>query len=180
MKSKPQDAEQNVQWNTEASNHYYGLKHWGRDHFRIDAEGLLEVYPFRGSRGIRILDIVEEAKSKGFELPLTIRIQDLLRTRVKELNSTFREVIKEEGYGGAYRGVFPIKVNQMREVIEEILEAGSPYDYGLECGSKPELMIALAQHENLNSLIICNGYKDDAFISMALLGNRMGKTIFSW
>ena len=171
-------ADKNSQWNTEDANHYYGLKHWGRDYFRIDADGLLQVYPFRGSRGIRILDIVEEAKSKGLELPLTIRIQDLLRTRVKELNATFREVIKEESYSGAYRGVFPIKVNQMREVIEEVLEAGNPYDYGLECGSKPELMIALAQHDNPNALIICNGYKDKAFISMALLGNRMGKSIF--
>ena len=109
---------------------------------------------------------------------MTIRIQDLLQTRVKELNETFCDAIKQESYPGSYRGVFPIKVNQLREVLEEILEAGEAYNYGLECGSKPELMIALAHHKNLNSLIICNGYKDDAFIRLALYGNRIGKSVF--
>ena len=178
-------------WTVEVSENYYGLKHWGKGHFKVDAEGFLEVYPLSAqtstennkpsnlsSKGIRIFDIIEEAKSKGFELPLTIRIQDLLQTKVKELNESFREVIAEESYSGAYRGVFPIKVNQMREVLEEILAAGEAYNYGLECGSKPELMIALANHKNHKSLIICNGYKDAAFIRLALYGNRLGKSVF--
>jgi arginine decarboxylase len=138
----------------------------------------MKVHPLQDSRGIRIFDVIKEAKSKGYDLPLTIRIQDLLQTRVKELNETFRDAIKQEAYQGSYRGVFPIKVNQMREVLEEILEAGEQYNYGLECGSKPELMIALAYHRNLNSLIICNGYKDDTFIRLALHGNRIGKPVF--
>jgi arginine decarboxylase len=165
-------------WSIESSEKYYGLKNWGKGHFKIDEEGYLKVLPLLDSKGIRIFDIIKEAKSKGYDLPLTIRIQDLLQTRVKELNQTFLDAIKQEGYPGSYQGVFPIKVNQMREVLEEILEAGEAYNYGLECGSKPELMIALAHHKNLNSLIICNGYKDDAFIRLALYGNRIGKSVF--
>ena len=165
-------------WSIESSEKYYGLKNWGKGHFKIDEEGYLKVLPLLDSKGIRIFDIIKEAKSKGYDLPLTIRIQDLLRTRVKELNQTFLDAIKQEAYSGSYQGVFPIKVNQMREVLEEILEAGEAYNYGLECGSKPELMIALAHHKNLNSLIICNGYKDDAFIRLALYGNRIGKSVF--
>ena len=155
-------------WTIASSEKYYGLKNWGKGHFKIDEEGFLKVHPLQDSNGIRIFDIIQEAKSKGYDLPLTIRIQDLLQTRVKELNETFRDAIEQEAYSGSYRGVFPIKVNQMREVLEEILEAGEAYNYGLECGSKPELMIALAHHKNLNSLIVCNGYKDDAFIRLAL------------
>ena len=165
-------------WSITSSEKYYGLKNWGKGHFRIDEGGFLNVHPLLDSQGIRIVDVIQEAKSKGYDLPLTIRIQDLLQTRVKELNETFRDVIKQEAYKGSYRGVFPIKVNQMREVLEEILDAGEPYNYGLECGSKPELTIALAYHKNLNSLIICNGYKDDAFIRLALYGNRIGKHVF--
>ncbi len=165
-------------WTIASSEKYYGLKNWGKGHFKIDEEGFLKVHPLQDSNGIRIFDIIQEAKSKGYDLPLTIRIQDLLQTRVKELNETFRDAIEQEAYSGSYRGVFPIKVNQMREVLEEILEAGEAYNYGLECGSKPELMIALAHHKNLNSLIVCNGYKDDAFIRLALYGNRIGKSVF--
>lgn len=165
-------------WSIESSEKYYGLKNWGKGHFKIDGDGFLKVHPLLDSKGIRIFDIIKEAKSKGYDLPLTIRIQDLLQTRVKELNETFLDAIKQEGYSGSYQGVFPIKVNQMREVLEEILEAGEAYNYGLECGSKPELMIALAHHKNLNSLIICNGYKDDTFIRLALYGNRIGKSVF--
>lgn len=165
-------------WTIASSEKYYGLKNWGKGHFKIDEEGFLKVHPLQDSNGIRIFDIIKEAKSKGYDLPLTIRIQDLLQTRVKELNETFRDAIEQEAYSGSYRGVFPIKVNQMREVLEEILEAGEAYNYGLECGSKPELMIALAHHKNLNSLIVCNGYKDDSFIRLALYGNRIGKSVF--
>ena len=165
-------------WSISSSEKYYGLKNWGKGHFQINKDGYLKVLPLLDSKGIRIFDIVQEAKNKGYDLPITIRIQDLLQTRVKELNEIFCDAIRQEAYSGSYRGVFPIKVNQLREVLEEILEAGEVYNYGLECGSKPELMIALAHHKNLNSLIICNGYKDDAFIRLALYGNRIGKSVF--
>lgn len=136
------------------------------------------VHPAADQRSIRIHDIAKEAISKGFKLPLTIRIQDLLRTRVVELNRLFNEAIAGESYEGRFRGVFPIKVNQLREVVEEIQSAGKEFNYGLECGSKPELMIALAMHKNLKSLIICNGYKDDEFIRLALNGRRIGKEVY--
>jgi len=165
-------------WTTTDAEDYYGLKRWGGGHFSVDADGFMLVHPEADHRAIRIYDIVQEAISKGFELPLTIRIQDLLRTRVVELNRLFNEAIKDESYDGRFRGVFPIKVNQLREVVEEIQTAGKPYNYGLECGSKPELVIALAMHKNMESLIICNGYKDDEFIRLALNGRRIGKEIY--
>jgi arginine decarboxylase len=165
-------------WTTADAEHYYGLKHWGGGNFSVDSNGYLMVHPHGDNATIRVHDIVSEALSKGHKLPLTIRIQDLLRTRVVRLNQLFAQAIKDENYAGCYRGVFPIKVNQLREVVEEIRDAGSPYHYGLECGSKPELMIALAMHKDSESLIVCNGYKDDAFIRLALSGRRLGKSIF--
>jgi len=172
-------AETNEQtWSVSSAEEYYGLKRWGGGHFRVDDEGFIRVHPLRDQRSIRLADVIEEARSKGYELPMTIRIQDMLRTRVVQLNEMFAEAIRDEGYEGRYRGVFPIKVNQLREVIEEIQEAGAPYHYGLECGSKPELMIALAMHKDAKSLIVCNGYKDDDFIRLALYGRKLGKEIF--
>ena len=168
----------NFDWGILDSEHYYGLKNWGLGYFSIDSEGFLEVSPRRGCRSIRIHDIVLKALSQGHTLPLTIRILDLLRTRVEELNEQFNVAIKEEGYEGRFRGVFPIKVNQLREVVEEIQAAGKPYHFGLECGSKPELMIALAMHNDKQSLIVCNGYKDDSFVRLALTGRLMSKEIY--
>jgi len=106
---------------------------------------------------------------------MVIRFQDILRDRVERLNQAFAAAIKEEEYEGAYRGVFPIKVNQLREVVEEIQEAGRPCHYGLEAGSKPELMIAMAMHDNPESLLICNGYKDEDYLRLALVGSKLGK-----
>lgn len=165
-------------WTTSDASNYYGLKNWGGGNFSADDEGFMRVHPLGDQRSIRIHDIVKEAIGKGCMPPLTIRIQDLLRTRVVELNKLFAEAIKDENYEGHYRGVFPIKVNQLREVVEEIRDAGREFHYGLECGSKPELMIALAMHKDQKSLIICNGYKDDEFIRLALFGRKLGKEIY--
>lgn len=165
-------------WTTSDASNYYGLKNWGGGNFSADDEGFMRVHPLGDQRSIRIHDIVKEAIGKGCMPPLTIRIQDLLRTRVVELNKLFAEAIKDENYEGRYRGVFPIKVNQLREVVEEIRDAGREFHYGLECGSKPELMIALAMHKDQKSLIICNGYKDDEFIRLALFGRKLGKEIY--
>lgn len=175
---KPSEQKPENEWTIAAAEEYYGLKRWGGGHFSVDEEGFMLVHPLRDQRSIRIHDIVTEAIGKGLKPPLTIRIQDLLRTRVVDLNELFAEAIKDENYEGKYRGVFPIKVNQLREVIEEIQEAGKAFNYGLECGSKPELMIALAMHKDPKSLIICNGYKDDEFIKLVLHGRRLGKEIF--
>src|SRR5213078_3761891 len=122
-------------------------------------------------------DVIEEARARGLRFPLLIRFQDILRHRVEALNQAFRNSISEFNFQGEYRGVFPIKVNQLREVVEEILEAGKPFNFGLEVGSKPELFAGLALQPQMGSLIICNGYKDAGFIKMALLGVKLGKRV---
>jgi arginine decarboxylase len=126
---------------------------------------------------VDITDVIEEAKGRGLKFPLLIRFQDILRHRVESINLAFRNSIKEFGYQGQYRGVFPIKVNQLREVVEEILDAGRPYNFGLEVGSKPELFAGLALLNQVGGMIICNGYKDADFIKTALLGIKLGKRV---
>ena len=167
--SKPQP------WTTKDAEEYYGFKRWGGNNFSVDPQGHLCVHPKGDHRKIRITDIIKEVEASGLKPPLTIRVQDLLRNRVTQINEAFRSAIKEEDYDGRYRGVFPIKVNQLREVVEEILDAGEEYDFGLEAGSKPELIIALALLENRKALLICNGYKDEEYIELALMGRRLGK-----
>ena len=172
MKSKSSSA-----WSAAKSEEHYGFKRWGSGHISVDTEGCVNVQPLVDGRGIRVLDVVQEALGMGLKAPMVIRFQDLLRHRVMQLNEMFAKAIKEEGYKGDYRGVFPIKVNQLREVVDEIVAAGKEYNYGLEAGSKPELMIALAMHEGAQRLIICNGYKDHDYIRLALMGRKLGKKI---
>ena len=172
MKSKSASS-----WSAAKSEELYGFKRWGAGHFGVDSDWLVSVQPLADGRSIRIMDVVDEALGMGLKAPLVIRFQDLLRHRVIQLNQVFHQAIKDEGYKGSYRGVFQIKVNQLREVVDEIVTAGKDYNYGLEAGSKPELMIALAMHEGANRLIICNGYKDHDYIRLALLGRKIGKKI---
>jgi len=164
-------------WSAAKSEELYGFKRWGSGHLAVDDSGCLNVQPLADGRGIRALDVINEAVGMGLKAPLVIRFQDLLRHRVAQLNEVFRKAIKQEGYKGSYRGVFPIKVNQLREVVDEIVAAGKDFNYGLEAGSKPELMIAIAMHEGANRLIICNGYKDHDYIRLALLARKLGKKI---
>ncbi len=164
-------------WTVRDAEEYYGFKRWGGPHFSVDDAGCLCVHPLGDKRKIRIMDIVAEAADMGLRPPLTIRVQDLLRQRVIQINEAFRAAIEQEEYQGTYRGVFPIKVNQLREVVEEILDAGRSYNFGLEAGSKPELLVALALLDRTNSLLICNGYKDEEYIRLALLGRRLGKQV---
>jgi arginine decarboxylase len=164
-------------WSSAKSEEHYGFKRWGAGHFSVDEDGFVSVQPRADGRRIRIMDVVHEAEGMGLRAPMVIRFQDLLRHRVIQLNELFRKAIREEGYKASYRGVFPIKVNQLREVVDEIIAAGKDYNYGLEAGSKPELMVALAMHEGANRLIICNGYKDHDYIRLALLGRKLGKKI---
>jgi len=164
-------------WSVAQSEEHYGFKRWGANHFSVDPEGFVQVQPLSDGRSIRVMDVVDEAVGMGLKAPIVIRFQDKLRHRVVQLNTVFAKAIKEEGYKGGYRGVFPIKVNQLREVVDEIVAAGKDFNYGLEAGSKPELMIALAMHEGTQRLIICNGYKDHDYMRLALLGRKLGKKI---
>jgi arginine decarboxylase len=164
-------------WSATQSTELYGFSRWGSGHFHVDDDGCVAVEPLADGRKIVIRDVIDEALEDGLKAPFVIRFQDLLRQQVVQINRHFNQAIADENYAGAYRGVFPIKVNQLREVVEEIVDAGSEFGYGLEAGSKPELVIALAMHEGNERLIICNGYKDPDYIRLALLGRKLGKQI---
>lgn len=156
----------------------YNVDRWGGGYFTVNPAGNVCVRPnTRPGEEIDLMEIVAEARSRGLAFPMVVRFQDLLRHRVETINRAFAGAISELEYKGVYRGVFPIKVNQLREVVEEILDAGRPHHFGIEAGSKPELMTALAMHTDPESLIICNGYKDTQFVRMALLGRKLGKTV---
>jgi arginine decarboxylase len=165
-------------WTIEQSVDLYDISRWGRPYFDVNEAGNMTVRPNPAQpQRLDIYDVAQEAKSQGHHFPILIRFQDLLREKVEELNKSFFSAIKEQKYHGTYRGVFPIKVNQLREVVEEIVDAGQPYGFGLEVGSKPELFAALAVTESSESLLICNGYKDTDFIRTALLGTKLGKRV---
>ncbi len=165
-------------WDIAAARTTYNIDRWGAGYFDIDDDGHVVAKPLREKgASVDLTDLIEEAKSRGLKFPLLVRFQDILRDRVAALNEAFRASIAEFGYKGIYRGVFPIKVNQLREVVEEILDAGKAYNFGLEVGSKPELFIGMALQSEPGSLIICNGYKDAAFIKLALQGIKLGKKV---
>ena len=165
-------------WDIQSARNLYNVQRWGSKYFDINEAGHVVATPLQDAgTAVDITDVIEEARSRGLKFPLLIRFQDILRHRVESLNNAFRNSIKEFNYQGEYRGVFPIKVNQLREVVEEILEAGKPFNFGLEVGSKPELYAGLALQQQMGGLIICNGYKDAGFIRMALLGIKLGKRV---
>jgi len=167
------------EWTTEEAVNLYMIDRWGAGYFGVNEAGQMTVSPMQEQGGaIPIIDVVKEAlETEGLAPPMLIRFQDLLRHRVVSLNEAFSRAIAENKLNGVYRGVFPIKVNQLREVVEEILDAGEAYHFGLEVGSKPEIYAALAVHTDPESLIVCNGYKDDAYIRMAMIGRKLGKRI---
>jgi arginine decarboxylase len=165
-------------WDIEAARALYNIQRWGAKYFDINEAGHVIAKPLQDAGGsVDLTDVIEEARGRGLKFPLLIRFQDILRHRVEAINQAFRNSITEFNYQGKYRGVFPIKVNQLRDVVEEILDAGKAYDFGLEVGSKPELFAGLALQNQADSLVICNGYKDAEFIRMALLGVKLGKRV---
>src|ERR1700722_9703380 len=165
-------------WGVSDSLKLYNIESWGDQYFSINPTGNLTVHPRRGEGpGIDLMSVIEDIKSQNLGMPVLIRFQDLIRHRVVALNEAFRKSIAEFGYKGRYQGVYPIKVNQMREVVEEIIDAGRPYDVGLEAGSKGELAAVISQPLTPNALILCNGYKDYDFIKTALMGVKLGKRV---
>src|SRR5437879_11472792 len=167
-----------TEWDVESAIATYNVDRWGGGYFTINPNGNVIAKPLQEDGGaIDILEVVNEARSRGLGFPLVIRFQDLLGPRVECVNRAVETAILEFNDRSSFRGVFPIKVNQLREVVEEIVEAGEEFHFGLEAGSKPELVAALAMHKDPESLIICNGYKDRAFIRIALLGRKLGKCV---
>ncbi|MEP6995191.1 MAG: biosynthetic arginine decarboxylase [Acidobacteriota bacterium] len=162
---------------TEAAS-LYGIPHWGKGFFHVSEDGDLMVRPTReASRSVALKQIVDEVGTRGIATPMVIRFPQILSAAVANLNDAFGRAIEEYGYGSVFRGVFPIKVNQKRVVVDHIVEAGRRYGYGLEAGSKPELLAAIAANLSPDSIITCNGYKDETFIRMALNAVRMKKKV---
>jgi len=164
-------------WTIEDSEKLYRIQGWGEPYFSINAAGHVTVSP-KGDRGgsLDLCDLVESLKQRNLALPLLIRFSDILEDRIERLNSCFARAIARYNYKNVYRGVFPVKCNQHRQLIQDLVRFGQPHHFGLEAGSKPELMIALATLKTPGALLICNGYKDRDYIETAILAQRLGQT----
>ena len=165
-------------WKIEQSLDLYQVEAWGKGYFSINEAGHVVVRPsMDAAREIDLYDVVQGLKARDLHTPVVIRFSDILAHRLRHLAEAFGTAISENDYKNRYAAVFPIKVNQLREVVEEIVDAGEKFHFGLEAGSKPELVAALAMQKDPQTLIICNGYKDPAFIRIALLGRKLGKPV---
>src|SRR5271170_2129723 len=166
------------QWKIQDALDTYEVRHWGKGYFGINDKGQVTVHPNkRPEQAIDLKDLVDQLQERGIQLPILIRFTDILRHRVGEIHEAFKTAITEFGYQGSYCCVYPIKVNQQRHVVEEIIDFGKPFHFGIEAGSKPELLAVLALTNGMDTPIICNGFKDDEFIQMAMLARKIGKQI---
>jgi arginine decarboxylase len=164
-------------WTIRDSLELYNVPNWGDGFFGINTEGNVTVSPKRGDGpAVDLLELTRNLQRRGVRTPLLVRFSDILAARVADLSRAFEAAFTEYGYKGRYRGVYPIKVNQQRHVVEEIIEHGAAAGVGLEAGSKPELLVALALLDTPDARIICNGYKDRAYIELALLAQKLGRT----
>ena len=164
-------------WKIENSEDLYRIEGWGRPYFSINAAGHVTVSP-KGERGgsLDLFELVNALQQRNLGLPMLIRFSDILENRIERLNACFAKAIARYNYPGVYRGVFPVKCNQQRHLIEDLVRFGKPHQFGLEAGSKPELMIALALLDTPGALLICNGYKDQEYIETAMLAQKLGQT----
>ena len=165
-------------WSRDHAAEHYRIPAWGDGFFEINPRGHMAVRPFDDSAlSIDIMDVVAELRRRGAAFPAVLRFQDVLRARVRRLNQAFSEAIREADYQNDYRAVYPIKVNQLHEVVEEVLDAGKPFALGLECGSKAELVATVAHLESDDTLLICNGVKDRSMLSLILSSQLLGKNV---
>jgi arginine decarboxylase len=163
-------------WSTADSAALYGIDRWGDPYFSVGTRGHLIVQP-RGERGgsLDLVELVKELQGRDLSLPLLIRFDDILEDRLERLHAAFERAIAQYGYNGRYQGVFPVKCNQQRHVVEQLVESGRRWHFGLEAGSKAELLIALSLLNDPDALLICNGYKDRRYIETAILARRLGR-----
>jgi arginine decarboxylase len=164
-------------WSIAEAGELYDVSRWGKGYFSVGNNGHLWVHPDKEpSRGLDLKELVDNLQLRGISLPLLIRFGEILQHRLGEMHQAFQTSITEQGYKGSYCCVYPIKVNQQRQVVEEVFKYGRPYRFGLEAGSKPELLAVLAIADN-ETPIICNGFKDDEYIEMAMLAKKIGREI---
>jgi arginine decarboxylase len=165
-------------WKIQDALETYGVRNWGKGYFGISKAGHVTVHPGkRADEFIDLKELVDQLQARGIQLPILLRFTDILRHRVGEIYDAFKKAINEFEYQGDYCCVYPIKVNQQRQVVEEILDFGRPYRFGLEAGSKPELLAVMAVVNGADTPIICNGFKDDEFIRMAMWARKLGKNV---
>lgn len=172
------EAKDEEPWTIAESENLYQISGWGNPYFKINELGHIEVDPTGldpDVHNIDLFELVEDVIERGHNLPLLIRFSDILNDRIKLLNESFRTAIIENEYKNVYKGVFPVKVNQQRRVVKEVVKYGAPYQFGLEAGSKPELLIVLATLRTKGALLLCNGYKDSEYIETALLSSQLGQ-----
>ncbi len=165
-------------WRIEDSEELYNIKGWGVNYFGINEKGHAYVSPRKNDVRVDLKEIVDELNSRDITAPVLLRFPDILDNRIEKTSDCFNQAAKEYDYKAEHFIIYPIKVNQMRPVVEEIISHGKKYNLGLEAGSKPELHAVLATNMDSDSLIICNGHKDQNFIELALLGQKMGKRVF--
>src|SRR5512135_1427142 len=164
-------------WTTAEAAELYDVASWGKGYFSVGKNGNLQVHPEKDtSRAIDLKELVDNLQLRGISLPILIRFGEILKHRLGEMHQAFQNAIAEHNYKNNYCCVYPIKVNQQRQVVEEVFEYGRPYHFGLEAGSKPELLAVLAIADN-QTPIICNGFKDDEYIEMAMLAQKAGRHI---
>lgn len=167
-------------WTKEKSEELYGIKNWGNGYFSISDNGEVLVNPYKDneSAAISLMDIISGIRERGLDMPVLLRFENLLDSQISLINESFREAMSKLNYKGDYRGVYPIKVNQQQQVVEEVTKFGQRYHHGLEVGSKAELIAALSLMKDKEACLICNGYKDEEFIDLGLYAVKMGFKCF--
>ncbi len=170
----------NLHWSVDDSVELYNIRNWGAGYFDVSPKGEAIIYPFGQGRGpaVSIPEIIGGMRERGYDMPVLLRVENILDSQLNLLHESFRKAIKSLGYKGKYRGVFPIKVNQQQQVVENIALSGERYHHGLEVGSKAELIAAVSQLRSYEACLVCNGYKDEEFIDLGLHALRMGFNCF--
>jgi arginine decarboxylase len=166
-------------WSVADAAELYEVARWGNGYFSVNLDGHVCVHPTKDpERSIDLKQLVDRLQLRGIDLPILIRFADILKHRLGEIHAVFQTAMTEQKYQGNYCCVYPIKVNQQRHVVEEIVQFGGKHGVGLECGSKPELQAVLGLSESTEHLIVCNGYKDEEFMRLALMGQKLGHTVY--
>ena len=166
-------------WSIDQARELYGLKNWGKGFFDINPKGNVIVLPHKNREyHLDIKALIDELRMREITPPILLRFTDILKQRIDEIQSSFQQAMHEYSYEGSYVGVYPVKVNQSKEVVEDIIDFGRAHRFGLEAGSKPELLIAVASLDTPDAPIVCNGYKDAEFIEIALWAQKLGRTVF--